>query len=233
MKNNLKAAILAALLLAPAVSFAQEVEVVEEESNFSWNAGIVTDYVFRGVSQTGTDPAIQAGLDYSFGDSGFYVGAWASNVDFGAPGSPDMEVDTYVGYNVDLGESVNFDIMLTRYNYIGANSLYGNSDYNELITVFGFAELVNLTLGYTTDYSNTGADVFYSSLDTSFEIGGGVSLDAALGFTFSDPFNGDYTDWKLGFSKSFGAAEFGLHYYDTDLNYHASDSVVLSISFGG
>jgi uncharacterized protein (TIGR02001 family) len=233
MQNNLKAAILAALLLAPAVSFAQEVEVVEEESNFSWNAGLVSDYVFRGVSQTGSEPAIQGGIDYAFGDSGFYAGAWASNVDFGEPGTPNMEVDTYIGYNVDLGEVVNLDIMLTRYNYMGANNLYGNSDYNELITVWGFAEVVNLTLAYTNDYANTGADVTYTALDSSFEIGGGVSLNAGFGYTFSDPYNGDYADWTLGLSKSFGPAEIGLHYYDTNLNYHASDTIVLSVSFGG
>ena len=232
MKNNLKGAILAALLLAPAISFAQEVEAVETESNFSWNVGIVSGYVFRGVTQTGDDPALQGGIDYSFNDSGFYVGTWASNVDFG-PGSPDMEIDTYIGYNVDLGEEVNLDIMLTRYNYAGANNSYGNSDYNELITVWGFAEVVNLTLAYTNDYANTGADVTYTNLASSFEMDKGYSLDVGFGYTFSDPFNGDYADWTVGLRKSFGPAEFGLHYYDTNLNYNASDSVVISISFGG
>ena len=78
MQNNLKAALLAALLLAPAVSFAQEAEA---ESNFSWNAGVVSDYVFRGVSQSNREIALQGGLDYAFGDSGAYVGTWGATVD--------------------------------------------------------------------------------------------------------------------------------------------------------
>ncbi len=126
MQNNLKAAILAALLAAPAFSFAQEAE----ESNFSWNAGVVSDYVFRGVSQSNRDVAFQGGLDYAFGDSGFYAGAWGSNVDFQAFDGPSIELDAYVGYNTDLGDNFNLDVMLTRYTYHGAESTYGNIDYN-------------------------------------------------------------------------------------------------------
>ncbi len=121
MQNNLKAAILAALLLAPAVSFAQEAEA---ESNFSWNVGVVSDYVFRGVSQSNREIAIQGGVDYAFGDSGFYVGTWASTVDYGEVDAPDFEADFYVGYNTDLGEKFNLDLMVTRYTYYGEQNGY-------------------------------------------------------------------------------------------------------------
>ena len=230
MQNNLKAAILAALLLAPAVSFAQEV-AAEEESNFSWNAGIVSDYVFRGVTQSGKDIAFQGGLDYAFGDSGFYVGAWGSNVDFGAQAAPDIEVDAYVGYNVDLSEKVNLDVMLTRYTYHGADSGYGNIDYNELITKVALADVATLTLGYTNDYSNTGENVLYANLGHSWDLGKEYSLNAGFGRTFAD--FGEYNDWNVGVSKTFGPLEVGLNYYDTNLPVNASDSVVLSVKIGG
>ena len=229
MQNNLKAAILAALLLAPAVSFAQE--VAAEESNFSWNAGIVSDYVFRGVTQSGKDIAFQGGLDYAFGDSGFYVGAWGSNVDFGAQAAPDIEVDAYVGYNVDLSEKVNLDVMLTRYTYHGADSGYGNIDYNELITKVALADVATLTLGYTNDYSNTGENVLYANLGHSWDLGKEYSLNAGFGRTFAD--FGEYNDWNVGVSKTFGPLEVGLNYYDTNLPFNASDSVVLSVKIGG
>ena len=230
MQNNLKAAILAALLLAPAVSFAQEV-AAEEESNFSWNAGIVSDYVFRGVTQSGKDIAFQGGLDYAFGDSGFYVGAWGSNVDFGAQAAPDIEVDAYVGYNVDLSEKVNLDVMLTRYTYHGADSGYGNIDYNELITKVALADVATLTLGYTNDYSNTGENVLYANLGHSWDLGKEYSLNAGFGRTFAD--FGEYNDWNVGVSKTFGPLEVGLNNYDTNLPVNASDSVVLSVKIGG
>ena len=237
MQNNLKAAILAALLLAPAMSFAQEVAAVEEEeSNFSANVGYVSDYVFRGISQTsgGTSffnsSAIQGGLDYSFGDSGFYVGTWGSNVNYGAVGGPDLEVDVYAGWNHDLGEFVNFDAMLVAYNYIGADDSYGNSNYAELVTKFGFGEIVTLTLAYTSDYSNTGSNVTYANLGNSWDLGSsGIALDAGFGRTFGDPFNGDFNDWTVGLSRDFGPVNLGVHYYDTNLDFTASDTIVASL----
>lgn len=227
MQKNLKAAILAALLAAPAVSFAQEAE----ESNFSWNAGIVSDYVFRGVSQSNRDVAFQGGVDYAFGDSGFYAGVWGSNVDFQDSYGPSVELDAYVGYNTDLGDKFNLDVMLTRYTYHGSESIYGNIDYNELITKFSMNDVATLTVGYTNDYSNTGENVTYVNLGNSWDLGNDYSLNAAFGRTFSD--FGDYNDWNVGVSKSFGALEFGLNYYDTNLNFNASDSVVLSVKIGG
>lgn len=226
MRNNLKAAILAALLLAPTVSFAEEAE-----SNFSWNAGVFSDYVFRGVSQTSKEIAFQGGVDYSFGDSGFYVGAWGSNVDYNDQSAPDIEIDAYVGYNTDIGEKVNFDVMLTRYTYHGADLGYGNIDYNELITKIGLKDVATLTLGYTNDYSNTGENVSYANLSHSWELGNEYNLNAGFGRTFADA--GDYNDWNVGVSKAFGPLEVGLNYYDTNLPFNASDSVVLSVKIGG
>ena len=81
------------LAAMPLVSFAQEAEVVEEaESPISWSVAATSDYVFRGASQTDEGPALQAGLTYT-APAGFYVGAWASNVDFGS-GGPNVELDT-------------------------------------------------------------------------------------------------------------------------------------------
>ena len=229
MQNNLKAALLAALLLAPAVSFAQEAEA---ESNFSWNAGVVSDYVFRGVSQSNREIALQGGLDYAFGDSGVYVGTWGSTVDYGEYDAPDFEADFYIGYNTDLGEKFNLDLMVTRYTYYGEENDYGSIDYNEFITKFAMKDVATLTLGYSNHYANSGEDYMYANLGNSWDLGKDFSLNASFGRTFDDT-NGDYNDWNVGVSKSFGSVEFGLNYYDTNLDYTASDSVVLSVKIGG
>lgn len=229
MQNNLKAAVLAALLLAPTVSFAQE---AEEESNFSWNAGVVSDYVFRGVSQSNRDVALQAGVDYAFGDSGVYVGTWGSTVDYGEYDAPDYELDHYIGYNTDLGEKFNLDLMVIRYSYYNEADGYGSIDYNEFITKFAMKDVATLTLGYSNDYANSGEDYMYANLGNSWDLGKDFSLNASFGRTFDDT-NGDYNDWNVGISKSLGNVEFGLNYYDTNLDYRASDSVVLSVKIGG
>jgi uncharacterized protein (TIGR02001 family) len=58
---------------------------------------VVSDYDFRGITQTSQDPALQGSIDYSH-DSGFYVGAWGSNVDFGDCCDENVEVDIYAGF---------------------------------------------------------------------------------------------------------------------------------------
>ena len=227
MQNNLKAAVLAALLLAPAAVFAQDAE-----SNLSWNAGIVSDYVFRGISQSNRDVAFQGGVDYAFGDSGFYAGAWGSNVDFQDVLGPNIEVDLYVGYNTDITDNVNFDLMLTRYTYHGSESGFGNVDYNELISKVALKDVGTLTVGYTNDYGSSGENVTYVNLGNSWDLGGEYTLNAGFGRTLSD--FGDYNDWNVGVSKSFKGIEFGLNYYDTNLEGpRAADAVVLSMTIGG
>ena len=235
MQNNLKAALLAALMLAPAVSFAQEAAPAAEEasSNFSWNAGVVSDYVFRGVSQSGKDIAFQGGLDYSFGDSGFYIGAWGSNVDFGAQAAPDLEIDGYVGYKYDFGDKFNMDLMAIRYTYYGDDSGYGSSDYNELVTKWTLTNVATLTVAYADDWGNVGISSTYLNLGNSWDLGKGYAINAGFGRTYFSDSGVDYNDWNVGFSKSVGIVEFGLNYYDTNLDDNASDSVVVSVKISG
>ena len=84
------AAATAAIALSGPASAQSDVKV-------AWNVGVVSDYIFRGVSQTGEDPAIQGGVDLTSGS--FYAGAWASNVDFGD--KTDAEIDVYGGYRTE------------------------------------------------------------------------------------------------------------------------------------
>ena len=78
---------------------------------------VVWDYDFRGVSQTAGDPAVQAGITYTHA-SGAYVGAWASNVQFG-PGDPNIEMDFFGGFaGGDATKSVAYDVGIIYYTYV-------------------------------------------------------------------------------------------------------------------
>lgn len=59
------------------------------------NVAIATDYVFRGVSETRENPAIQGGFDasYAFGPIDVFAGVWASNVDFGDEVEEETDAD--------------------------------------------------------------------------------------------------------------------------------------------
>jgi len=80
------------------------------------NAAFVTDYVWRGMSQTDNSAAIQAGADYTNGNS--YASVWMSNVDdgTGAEGAP-LEMDVSFGYNNQF-DKFNLDMRVTTYNYL-------------------------------------------------------------------------------------------------------------------
>ena len=91
------------------------------------NAGVTStwtltnDYDFRGASQSAKDPAVQASIDWA-DESGWYIGAWASNVDFGED-DPDFEVDLYGGYTFGSEDSVLYDVGLVYYAYPGESDL--------------------------------------------------------------------------------------------------------------
>lgn len=213
---------------------ADEAEAEEEESNFSWNIALTSDYVFRGISQNDRKPALQGGLDYAFGDSGFYVGTWGSNVDFG-DGSPDIEIDTYVGWNADVSDSLNLDIMLTRYNYFGAENGYGSIDYNELIGALTWNEMLTFSAAYTNDYSNSGISSTYVNITGEWEVASAVTFTAGVGRSDFEDSDG-YTDWTLGVSRDFGRVNAALNYYDTNIDLDGerlSDAIVLTFTIEG
>jgi uncharacterized protein (TIGR02001 family) len=219
-----------ALVLAamPLVSFAQDAEVVEEESEFPLSASLAatTDYVFRGVSQSDNGPAFQAGVNYD-APFGLYAGVWASNIDFGTGG---FETDYYVGWNTDLSDSWNLDLGATRYAYSGDKGLSG--DYNEFIGKITWSGPVAVTglLAYAPDYGDLApkAKESYASLGASYDIGEtGFSIGATVGYTSIDygdetiegeAFDygvSDYFDGAFTVSKGFGPATATLGYYDT------------------
>src|SRR4051812_16159717 len=51
----------------------------EPASSLSYNIGLVTEYRYRGISQSARQPALQGGIDYA-DKSGWYIGTWASTI---------------------------------------------------------------------------------------------------------------------------------------------------------
>ncbi|MDY0021971.1 TorF family putative porin [Arenimonas caeni] len=238
-KKLLPFALAAALLALPLAATAQDEAAEEEESIFSWNAALTSDYMFRGASQTDGEAALQLGADLNF-DNGFYVGVWASNVDFGT-GGPDVEVDTYIGWNTDLGERVNLDLMLNRYNYLGEQDGYGAIDYNEFIGTLTLDETWSFTLGYTNDVYALDDDGFYYGLGGSFDVGMGWGLDVTVGHSTFGSSTGyeDYSDFSVGVNRDFGPVNVAVGYYGTDsagddnFGDTADNRFVVTFSIGG
>jgi len=182
----------------------------------SFNIGATSNYVFRGITQTDENFAVQGGVDFS-GDSGFYAGAWASNVDFGD--DTDVEFDIYGGYATEAGGFA-LDFGVVAYTYIGAPD--GVSYDNIELKAAASRAVGPATLGVVAYYSpdSWGVDneSLYYEVNGGFEVTSKLSLSAAIGrqtFTPGD----DYSTWNVGGTYALtDKLGLDLRYHDTDID---------------
>ena len=206
-----------ALMFAGLIACSGVATAQDSPHSFTWSAWATTDYVFRGVSQSDENFALQGAFDYAH-ESGFYAGVWASKVDFGAAG-PDAEVDTYVGFGFPIGDDFKGDIQFLRYNYVGGNN---GSDfaYNEIIGKLTYGGFITGTIGYSNDVFATDETGIYYGLSATHSLSeGGPNVFGGVGYYDLDGIYeaaDGYVDWNLGISQAFGPAEVALTYFDTD-----------------
>lgn len=211
-------------------------------SPITYNVGVVSDYVFRGITQTTHAPAIQGGVDYAHA-SGFYLGAWASNIkwikDSGALASGDapLELDTYFGIRNAIVGDLGYDVGYIRYNYGVTGGPVPASGFNNADTaevyVAGTYKFVSLKYSYSmldgfltvpgtkgTNYIDL--SVNYPVADSGVTIGVhygkqtfvSSSIDAAVAAgAIQTP---TYSDYKLSVTKDFSGYAVGLAYTNTN-----------------
>lgn len=175
-------------------------------AQLAFNAGAVTDYRYRGISQTRLKPAVQGGVDFAAG--GFYVGAWASSIKWikDAGGDAPAEIDVYGGYKGDIvKDSLTYDVGVLSYQYPGhklsvspvTTEVYGALTFGPATVKYSHS-VTNL-FGFS-DSKNSG----YLDLSASFDVGGGVMLAPHVGYQkVSGNSDFSYTDVALGVSKDF------------------------------
>lgn len=135
-----------ALLTSPAVAQTSADETAPPPSvTVSGSATVASDYRFRGVSQTDKKMTAQAGVTVAH-ESGFYVGAWGSNLaGWGTFGGGNMELDLIGGFKTPLGGNGTLDVGLTWYFYPGGAD---ETDFAEpYVKLSGTAGPATLTAG--------------------------------------------------------------------------------------
>jgi len=229
MKKLVHALVLVGLVGTPTVSMAAE----ESPHSLSANVGMYSNYVFRGISQTGGDAAVQGGLDYTH-SSGFYLGAWGSNVgwleDYQGYTKGNLEIDVYGGYRGDIGKTgLKYDLGAIQYIYPGDHpSNVTKADTTEVYASLGWKWFTVKYSHYVSDevfgFANAdGSD--YLDISASVPVGEtGLTLGAHWG-TFKFENNGaqDYDDWKISAAYDMGklgklgnGVTLGVAYTDTD-----------------
>ena len=228
----LKSLLLISTVLMQAPAWGQAVE-----AGFSAYATLSSDYPHRGLSQTDESGALQLGLDYQHG-SGFFVGAWISNVDFRTEILRDepreTEVDFYVGYSW-LRPNWSVAATLARYSYPGTSVSY---DYTEVSARIDFRERFSYTLAYTDGILSHENSALNHELGIEWPLPWGMRLGGAVGRLDSDELRGgDYDHWNVGVSKPIRSFGVDVRFYDTDyavvspLGIPLDDTWVVSVSY--
>lgn len=208
-------------------------------ADVSGSVAIVSDYLFRGVTQTNEKPALQGGVTWTH-DSGFYVGTWGSSISWLSDADPDIssqvELDVFLGYGGKFGDSeVGYDVGLNYYAYPGSFPAgFNKADTVELY--FGVSwKFLSAKYWYaTTDLFGIDDSSGSTNLDLSAsrEFSPGWTGTAAFGKQWISGSSGadDYTFWKVGVDKSFGNGfAIGGSYNGNDLS-GLGDTFVLSLS---
>ena len=191
------------------------------------NAAMSNNYIWRGLTQSVNDPAISGGIDVAF-DNGFYAGTWASNVSYTKSDDSlfSYEHDLYAGFAGESG-GVAWDVGYLYYNY----DEQAEFDFGEL---YGSIGVGGFTLGAyvlvdTEADEGPGQDfgfgeATYIYADYVFEISEGLELGFHIGRhegDFNEAFNGvtgDYLDYNISLSKD------GFSFMITDTDTGDEDS---------
>ena len=213
-------------LVAAAASVAMGGAAMAQDASslkLSYNVGVASDYIFRGISNTNNKGQVFGGVDATYGIG--YAGVWASNVDFGTP-NPDTEIDLYAGVRPTVGD-VSLDLGVIYYGYDkDKNGIPGSYSYSEVKAAaskaFGPATF-GAAVYYSPEFPSKGGEAIYVEANGSAPIGEKLTLSGALGYQTVDAagyFSGvdnDYVTWNLGASAAItDHLTADLRYSDTD-----------------
>ena len=257
-KRHLFAALSLAALAVGSGALADGYEVaapaaVDEGRKFaySFNVGVTSDYVFRGVSQSDNDPAIQGGADLSYGI--LYAGVWASLVDFADAPPANAEVDWYGGikptWDSPFG-TINFDFGVIYYSYPGANPdnaipvATADLNYVELKAGYSWSALhpslvTGTTVYWSPDYVLETGSVWTIETMAAWTLGkfGALTpvVNGVLGWQKGDANDGyfvnfnqtddEYYYWNAGLNLAVENISFDFRYWDTNIGGDAFGSI--------
>jgi len=177
----------------------------------SANLTLVTDYYFRGISQTMNDGAVQGGFDYVH-ESGAYAGIWASNLYLG--GSTNIEVDLYLGFANEIND-FGYDVGWVRYT---GNDTDSDEDADEFYINLSYS-LFSAGYAYSSDWFGSDEESNYIYLGVDYGLPYDVGVSASIGRSFGDTYgDAEYVDYSVGLSKDIAGITFDLSYVDNDLS---------------
>ena len=179
---------------------------ISQDSSTGWessaNVGVFSEYRFRGVKQTEDAPAIQGGFDLSH-SSGFYIGNWNSNVEYG---NTSMEMDFYAGYAFEAG-GFSIDIGDLYYYYPDNSGQSAQINSNEIYAIAGYGPVSVGFHYFTTDwYGATDSDgTTYTQINFEYPLSEKMTFSAHAGtHSVENDKSADYEDYSVSIAYDIG-----------------------------
>ncbi len=153
-----------------------------DAADFSGNAALTSDYVWRGSTQTHGDPAVQAGFKVA-GDAGFYASVWGSNVEFAPETRASSELDFTVGWGKSLGDDWALDVNALHYRY---PSTTVDLNWTELDGTLTYKAHYWLSAGYSNEALGYDGSGVYTQLGARFPLNDRFRFEAVVAHYFLD-----------------------------------------------
>ncbi|WP_439539367.1 TorF family putative porin [Sphingomonas sp.] len=208
-----------ALLLAATATpaFAQEEAEAPDAFTITGSATVVSDYRFRGFSQTNEEATIQGGFTVAH-ESGLYVGTWGSGIGF----NNGSEIDVFAGFAKEVTSGLTADVGVTAYFYPGAADTTIYEPYFSLTGTVGPATIKGGLAWAWGGQDSLGDDsAIYAYTDVAVGIPETpLKLKGHLGYAKSDSFlgglDGEVLDYSIGAEVTWKALTLGVSYVNTD-----------------
>ena len=195
----------------------------------SANLTATSNYIWRGVTQTDDQAAVQGGLDYET-DIGLYAGTWMSNVNF--DGTRGFELDLYGGYGGEF-QGFNYDVGLIYYVYPSMTKVEA-PNFLEIYLTGGYGPL-STGVYVTLDKQETDKDNdFYipARLDFDVDVFSGIGIGLFGGYyKFDDPDTEDYGHWGADLSKGTDYGDFKFAVEQNNLSGETADDPRVWVSW--
>ncbi len=155
------------------------------------SAGVVSNYVWRGATQSAGNPALQGYIGLTT-EKGFYANAWGSQVDY--DDDTTAEIDLTVGYSNDINDKVSYDVGYIKYTYTGDDLKIGD-DIQEIygtLSVGPVSGTVYRDIDNDSNYysgSVSVSDIIDMPLDLSGFVGRNADSNMDAGIALGKDFN--------------------------------------------
>lgn len=212
MKHPISAATFVAACLTSQAALAQDDGQVARATSpidLSASAAVGSDYVWRGLTQTGGKPA--AFVSVTAAHDGFYAGAGTENVDFGGIS---QEYDLWGGYMFTAGDST-IDLGLSFYGYVDSPQDIDTLEAKLAVTRTRGKLTYSTAAYYTANYFGTGKGALYLEANGAWQLSDKLSGSAAAGIQNISSLD-DYVTWNAGLTYQLGKrVKLDLRYHDT------------------